>query len=86
MGKTYLTIGQDLFSIQEYIQSQYNASLHRSIMKNQNNHTATTTTTTISQDYFIPSATMSYTDIHQLRGLDEPADYGSGIEYIQGKQ
>jgi hypothetical protein len=27
-GKTYLTIGQDLFSIQEYMQEQQNASLH----------------------------------------------------------
>jgi hypothetical protein len=27
-GRTYLTIGQDLFSIQEYLQEQHNASLH----------------------------------------------------------
>ena len=26
---TYLTIGQDLFSIQNYVLEQYNASLHR---------------------------------------------------------
>lgn len=28
-GKTYLTIGQDFFSIQEYLLSQYNASLEQ---------------------------------------------------------
>lgn len=28
-GRTLLTIGQDFFSIQEYVLSQYNASLHR---------------------------------------------------------
>mmetsp|Transcript_51056 Transcript_51056/g.52011 ORF Transcript_51056/g.52011 Transcript_51056/m.52011 type:complete len:447 (+) Transcript_51056:148-1488(+) len=27
---------------------------------------------------------MSYTDIYQLKGLNEPADYGSGIEYAKG--
>jgi hypothetical protein len=27
-GSTYLTIGQDLFSIEEYLREQYNASLH----------------------------------------------------------
>ena len=31
-------------------------------------------------DYF-PAAVMSYTDIQRLRGLEEPSDYGSGIEY-----
>ena len=28
-GHTYLTIGQDLFSIENYVVEQYNASLHR---------------------------------------------------------
>jgi hypothetical protein len=28
-GETYLTIGQDFFSIENYILEQYNASLHR---------------------------------------------------------
>lgn len=27
---------------------------------------------------------MVYTDIQTLRGLDHPADYGSGIEYADG--
>jgi hypothetical protein len=33
---------------------------------------------------FSPAAVMSYTDIHELKGLDKPADYGSGIEYVNG--
>jgi hypothetical protein len=28
-GKTYLTIGQDLFSIEGYLRDQYNYSLHQ---------------------------------------------------------
>jgi hypothetical protein len=89
-GKTFLTIGQDFFSIQEYIQSQYNASLHRQISTHNNINSTTNTNINDSspeqqrlQD-FVPAATMGYTDIHQLRGLEDPADYGSGIEYIQG--
>lgn len=33
---------------------------------------------------FDPAATMVYTDIQTLRGVDAPTDYGSGIEYAQG--
>jgi hypothetical protein len=33
---------------------------------------------------FAPAATMFYTDIQTLRGLDVPIDYGSGVEYAQG--
>jgi hypothetical protein len=33
---------------------------------------------------FQPAATMFYTDIQTLRGLDTPVDYGSGIEYADG--
>ena len=33
---------------------------------------------------FQPAATMFYTDIQTLRGLDVPVDYGSGIEYADG--
>lgn len=69
-GKTYLTIGQDLFSIQEYVSSQYNASLHRG--------------STRSLNVFQPAATMFYTDIQTLKGLATPTDYGSGIEYADG--
>ena len=31
INNTYLVIGQDLFSINEYVTSQYNYSLHQSI-------------------------------------------------------
>lgn len=33
---------------------------------------------------FSPAAAMVYTDIQTLRGLDKPADYGSGVEYADG--
>ena len=69
-GKTYITIGQDFYSIQEYVTSQYNASLHRGSV--------------IPQSSFAPAATMFYTDIQTLRGLDTPVDYGSGVEYASG--
>ena len=80
-GQTYLCIGQDLFSIDNYVREQYNYSLH---------HTDATTTSrrkyhqaaasSSFMDYF-PAAVMSYTDLQRLRGLEEPSDYGSGIEY-----
>jgi hypothetical protein len=70
-NRTLLTIGQDLFSIQEYVTSQYNASLHQN--RTNNNHV---------RDFF-PSATMFYTDIQSLRGMDTPIDYGSGVEYAE---
>lgn len=69
-GKTFLTIGQDLFSIQEYLDEQFNASLHQN--------------STIPRSSFAPAAVMVYTDIQSLAGLDEPVDYGSGIEYANG--
>lgn len=69
-GKTYLTIGQDLFSIAEYLDSQYNVSLHHN--------------STEPRSSFYPAAAMVYTDIQTLRGLDAPVDYGSGVEYANG--
>jgi hypothetical protein len=75
VGKTYLTIGQDFFSIQEYVQSQYNASLHRSIHQQ---------SLPIPLKDFAPAALMTYTDIQQLKGLATPVDYGSGMEYAKG--
>eukprot|EP00980_Cylindrotheca_fusiformis_P015584 scaffold4452_cov155-Cylindrotheca_fusiformis.AAC.7 len=66
-GKTYLTIGQDFFSIQEYLSAQYNASLE--------------TGSTRTMQEFVPAATMFYTDIQELKGLETPVDYGSGMEY-----
>jgi hypothetical protein len=83
-GHTYLAIGQDFFSIQEYIQSQYNASLHRRILPQYGNESNAFTEPIVPLEDFVPAAVMTYTDIHRLRGLNEPADYGSGIEYAQG--
>jgi hypothetical protein len=34
------------------------------------------------RNYF-PAATMFYTDIQTLRGMDTPVDYGSGVEYAK---
>jgi len=70
-GKTYLTIGQDLFSINEYVIEQYNASLHSGRMNNIKD--------------FIPSAVMVYTSLFSFEnGTSLPTDYGSGVEYADG--
>lgn len=85
-GRTYLTVGQDFFSIEEYVLSQYNASLHRTggdaFGKD---YRKTPSSKTLPLTYFHPAATMVYTDIYELKGLDQPADYGSGMEYVKGK-
>jgi hypothetical protein len=87
---TYLAIGQDFFSIQEYILSQYNASLHRDIglsngrSNNKPKNTGDIVASSLGVQDFAPAAVMTYTDIYQLRGVDQPVDYGSGIEYAQG--
>eukprot|EP00536_Pseudo-nitzschia_multiseries_P003367 jgi/Psemu1/185784/e_gw1.52.2.1 len=86
-GKTFLTIGQDFFSIEEYILSQYNASLHREDghhIRDEVGNSPRPTSTIFPLDYFHPAAAMVYTDIYQLKGLDQPTDYGSGIEYVKG--
>jgi hypothetical protein len=87
-GQTYLAIGQDFFSIQEYIENQYNASLHRYIGlssgSSYHKNSGSMNATLLRMQDFAPAAVMTYTDIHQLRGLIEPVDYGSGIEYAQG--
>lgn len=86
-GKTYLTIGQDFFSIQEYVSSQYNANLHRHDVDRIHGYVGNSFRTASGippLTYFHPACTMAYTDIYQLKGLDQPADYGSGIEYIKG--
>ena len=74
-------IGQDLFSIDEYVKSQYNYSIHRRIDNEENNST-TMPQSTIAN--FVPAAFMVYTDLATLNGLWEPTDYGSGIEYADG--
>jgi len=145
-GKTYLAIGQDLFSLQEYLTEQQNASLHwymgRSaynslhskkkrqktdandddtvILEEEGRSSRNNTTASIAEsskgsrtprkkqhtrssssntnnnnggyprmpvprrDDVVPAAIMVYTDIQTLRGLDTPADYGTGIEYADG--
>ena len=86
-GKTYLTIGQDFFSIQEYLLSQYNASLHRPDGHNllaEVGDSIRPASSIYPLGYFHPACTMFYTDIYELKGLDQPADYGSGIEYAKG--
>lgn len=81
VNTTYLVIGQDLFSIDEYVKSQYNYSIHRRIDNEENNST-TMPQSTIAN--FVPAAFMVYTDLATLNGLWEPTDYGSGIEYADG--
>mmetsp|Transcript_4240 Transcript_4240/g.10067 ORF Transcript_4240/g.10067 Transcript_4240/m.10067 type:complete len:509 (-) Transcript_4240:86-1612(-) len=86
-GKTYLTIGQDFFSIQEYLLSQYNASLHRPDghhIVGEVGDSFRPASSILPLTNFHPACTMTYTDIHELKGLDQPADYGSGIEYAKG--
>ncbi|KAK1743629.1 hypothetical protein QTG54_005226 [Skeletonema marinoi] len=72
-GSTYLCVGQDLFSVNEYVMSQYNYSLHVDI-----NSTAD------AELIFVPSSFMVYTDLQTLRGLWAATDYGSGIQYADG--
>ena len=93
-GKTYLTIGQDLYSIQEYLVEQQNASLHWYVDRMMMAHTTNTNTNTANQysmrlpvpnpDDAVPAAVMVYTDLQTLRGLDRPVDYGTGLEYADG--
>ncbi len=87
-GKTYLTIGQDFFSVQEYLLSQYNASLHRTDghhISAEVGDSFRSTSSIFPLSYFHPACIMTYTDIYELKGLDQPADYGSGIEYAKGE-
>mmetsp|Transcript_11167 Transcript_11167/g.24211 ORF Transcript_11167/g.24211 Transcript_11167/m.24211 type:complete len:450 (+) Transcript_11167:263-1612(+) len=83
-NSTYLVIGQDLFSISEYVTSQYNYSLHQH-MNSTGNGTANVVDEGVqSISSFVPSAFMVYTDLETLKGLWEPTDYGSGVEYADG--
>lgn len=85
VNTTYLVIGQDLFSIDEYVKSQYNYSIHRKIYEfsaYEENNSTMTPESTIAK--FVPAAFMVYTDLATLNGLWEPTDYGSGIEYADG--
>ncbi|KAL3817565.1 hypothetical protein ACHAXA_010584 [Cyclostephanos tholiformis] len=88
VNSTYLVIGQDLFSIDEYVRSQYNYSLHHHYhpRTDTNNTSPFTNGSTVidSISNFVPSAFMVYTDLATLVGLWEPSDYGSGVEYADG--
>lgn len=99
-GKTYLTIGQDLYSIQEYLQEQQNSTLHwymKSVAGHAKNKGGNSSTDDDDDDDHyeqrmpvprpeaeVPAALMVYTDIQKLKGLDQPTDYGTGIEYANG--
>lgn len=83
-GTTYLTIGQDLFSISQYVEEQYNASLHEYIIarsRNATTHAPSSQDSIPTKQSVLPAAFMFYTDIQTVRGLTAPVDYGSGIEF-----
>ena len=91
-----LHVGQDLFSINEYQISQYNRSLHqnRSVLLSSivssslfflwfaNIYFCTDRVEKMTS--FAPAVAMVYTDLKGLQGLDDPVDYGSGVEYADG--
>lgn len=79
-GKTLLTIGQDLVSIEQYVSMQ----MEHQQQQQQQQQPQQQEQPTYQSMAFDPAATMVYTDIQTLRGLDQPVDYGSGIEYAQG--
>lgn len=83
-NSTYLVIGQDLFSINEYVTSQYNYSLHHQLSSTNNGTAVGSGSDGLSISNFVPSAFMVYTDLAELKGLWEPTDYGSGVEYADG--
>ena len=92
---TYLTIGQDYDSIQDYIRnvvaerrnnnttSYYDDddSNDQSIKEEETDVFTNSTTTSIVR---MPSIYMFYTDIQELRGLYQPINYGGGIQYANG--
>lgn len=78
-------LGQDLLSIEQYVLSQYNASLHdNSTWHHDDIHHPHRPTSPLPMSSFMPAAAMVYTDLETLRGLSRPTDYGSGIEYADG--
>ena len=64
---TYLTIGQDFFSIQEYVQEQYNWTLHHHQRRHVSSTDGNNEQHSLSQ--FAPAAAMFYTDIQHCEGL-----------------
>lgn len=93
-NRTYLTVGQDLFAIQDYINVQYNYSLHQWMNRHSNNGSKKASDiksmpyngplSVPTMEQVVPAAVMVYTDLQTLAGLETPADYGSGIEYANG--
>ena len=76
-GHTYLTIGQDLLGIRQYVDAQYvHNLLHTNVPQNGG--------MVKPLSAFAPAAAMVYTDLEKLQGLDFPAEYGSGIEFADG--
>jgi hypothetical protein len=87
-GKTYLTIGQDLAAIQDYVTDQFSYSLHRAQTRQKKglklNEIAVGPIPPLTVADFLPAATMVYTDIQTLSGLKTPIDYGSGVQDAVG--
>ena len=97
-GQTYLVIGQDLFSVDNYLREQYNYSLHQylrtTVASNRNSISSSSSTFVSSRKRptqnlpqptdALPTAFMVYTDLQSLRGLYAPTDYGSGVEFADG--
>jgi hypothetical protein len=96
---TYLTIGQDYDSIQNYIRNvvvgRNGINTTTAYEYNDGNEmedggddaisvVATETTSTATTSVDTPSIYMFYTDIQELRGLYKPIDYGGGIQYADG--
>lgn len=94
---TYITIGQDYTSIQDYIRNVVVVGRHTNnttyeydddsdIATDYANDDSDVTTgaTTASKTVDIPSIYMFYTDLQELRGLYEPIDYGGGVQYANG--
>ena len=88
-NRTYLTIGQDLFSIDQYHRSIYNYSLHQDMLSRESSSpskTANRSRPVLFHPFRRAAAAyyMVYSDIQKVLGLDIPIDYGSGIEYADG--
>lgn len=80
---TYLTIGQDLLGIRQYVDSQY---VHNLLHPNDGSVSVSVSGggKVKPMSTFAPAAAMIYTDLEELKGLQHPAEYGSGIEFADG--
>jgi len=66
------------------VTSQYNYSLHQQLNSTNNDTSNTIGSDGLPISSFVPSAFMVYTDLETLKGLWEPTDYGSGVEFADG--